>query len=68
MIHLNLNKELYSDQAIAISLADFKDVCEIEKVDSGSYNKIIFHCEDAEVALEFSNYVLTLEKAKRGTT
>jgi len=67
-IHLNLNKKLYSEQAIAISMANFKEVCSIQKQDGGDKTTLVFDCDDPEVVLEFSNYVLSLEHNKRGKT
>ena len=65
MISLRLNKELYSEQAVAISMASFKDVCGIEKKDEESYHTIVFDCDDKEVVLEFSNYVFSMQKNKQ---
>jgi len=64
MIHLRLNKELYSDKAVAISIAEFEKVCQLEKTEDSGYFTILFHCDDKEIPLEFSNYVLSLERVK----
>lgn len=61
-VYVSLNDIIYSDDAINQAIIDFKDVCDIKKVDE---NLILIPKEKIKpeiLGYEFSNYVLGLMK------
>ncbi|MBT3407265.1 hypothetical protein HN415_01135 [Candidatus Woesearchaeota archaeon] len=61
-VHVSLNHEIYSSDAINLAIKDYKDVCDVIKKEDYLVLTPKEEIELDQLGYEFSNYVLGLMK------